>query len=293
MDKKIITTAIIVLILVILGIVLFYYINVPSLSYNSADSSISVNNDGGVNREGSTDSGPNNNANDSSVPKKNTAPTPNQNIAPNYGKGTLYVTITDGAFDMQGVKAIDITIDRVQVFSNTKGWITLSQTPKTFSLLELKAKNQTELLTKLLVPGDIYSQIKLRIARVRVTELNEVKEVRLPSHELIVKANIRVNGNTSSLARFDFIANESLHKTDNGTFIFAPVIKLYHSYDAGIKVGSDNIVVVFSGTVNPVIDAGMDINGETKLNFQIDPKAKLRVNGDKIEIILPPPPEYL
>ena len=204
----------------------------------------------------------------------------------NQAKGTLYFTVTDAAANMQNVTAVNMAIDRLEVFSNTQGWITLSTTPQIFNLLELKAKNQSKLFVKSDVAADTYSQLRLHVTKVLVMESGQIKEAKLPSNELKMQANIVVNSNTNSVARVDMLVDKSLHKTGNGNFIFAPVVKLDSSSDVMVQVGSENIVMASGGTVHSSIHGGMNLDGQMMLNFQLDQNTDFHINGAKIEAIL-------
>src|SRR3989344_8504352 len=113
----------------------------------------------------------------------------------NQTKGTIYFAVTDAAANMQNVSAINMTIDRVDVYSAAQGWVTITQAPQTFSLLELKSKNQSKLLAKASVFADTFSQVKLHISKVMVTESGKVKEAKLPSNNFNLASTMKVNGN--------------------------------------------------------------------------------------------------
>jgi len=208
----------------------------------------------------------------------------NSNNTQNQAKGTLYFTVTDAAADMQNVTAVNATIDKVEVFSNIQGWVTVSTTPKTFSLLELKAKSQAELLAKADVDADTYSQVRLHVARILVTESGEVKEAKMPSSELKINTRVMVNGNTDSVARFDIMADKSMHKTGKGEFIFAPVIKFDSSSDATVNIDSNNVVNVTGGKIDASVNVGMNVDGEMKSDFMLDSKLDIKINSGVIEL---------
>lgn len=199
-------------------------------------------------------------------------------------KGTMYITITDAAVNMQNITKVDMTVDKVEAYSPAQGWVTLSSNSQTFNLLELKAKGQTALLAKIDVPADTYSQIRLHVAQILVTESGEVKEAKVPSNEFKIMADVAVRGNANSVARFDILADKSVHKTGKGEFIFTPVIKFDSSSDVAVQVGVDNMVTVSGGNANASANFGMDINGQVKQDFMLDTSATLTVTGGVIEI---------
>src|SRR3989344_6486677 len=125
-NQSIVITAVVILLLVLGVAGIWYVMNSPSPSVSYAPET----------------------ANDTN--QNNTQNTAEQ------AKGNLYFSITDAAANMNNVTAIIMTIDKVEAYSNTNGWMTISQTPQSFSLLDLKAKNETALAAKALVLADTY-----------------------------------------------------------------------------------------------------------------------------------------
>ncbi|OGZ69217.1 MAG: hypothetical protein A3D44_00830 [Candidatus Staskawiczbacteria bacterium RIFCSPHIGHO2_02_FULL_42_22] len=202
----------------------------------------------------------------------------------NQATGTLYVTITDAAANMGSVSAVSMTVDKVEVYNNAQGWITVSSTPKTFNLLELKAKSQAMLVASADVPVNSYNQIRVSASKILVTEAGKVKEAAMPSGQITFETNMVVYGNTNSVARVDVLADKSLHKTKDGSFIFAPVITFDSSSNATVIVDTNNVVTVSGGAINPTIHVGMNVGGEMKTNFQLDQSLELLINGPVIEL---------
>jgi hypothetical protein len=259
-NKMMIAAVVIGVVLVVLGGGYFLYANMNTSTQAPADTNTTTSTDtNGTNTQGTS------------------------NQPTGTGTGTMYVTVTDAAASMENITAVNMTVDKVDVYSNTKGWVTLSQTPRTFSLLDLKAKNQAMLAAKTDVPVDAYSQVRLHVSKVLVTESGVVKEAKLPSGELKLMTNVGVYGNTNSVVRFDIIADKSMHKTGKGEFIFAPVVKLDSSSSATVTVDANNMVVVSGGNINPTVSAGMDIDGQVKANFILDAAAKLDITGGVIK----------
>ncbi|MDO8510388.1 MAG: DUF4382 domain-containing protein [bacterium] len=199
-------------------------------------------------------------------------------------KGTIFFSVTDAAANMGAISSIMMTVDKVEMRSEAKGWVTISESPKTFDLLELKSKSKTELLAKADVAADTYNQVRLHISKIVVTESGQAKEAKIPSNELKLNSEIKVTSGTESSAKFDVMASESLHKTGKGEFIFAPVVKFESRSDANVEVGSDNSVTISGGDADDSVTVGMDINGEVKENFRLDINANLELDGGIIKL---------
>ncbi len=204
--------------------------------------------------------------------------------APTTTQGRAVFTITDAAADMGTVSSVKVTIDSVQVHSATEGWVTVSSTPQTYDLLKLKAEGSQALLADASLKTGTYQQVRLMTSKVVVTDTSGDHEAKLPSGELKIVGELTVNESSTSTATFDFIANESLHVTGNGEYIFAPVVKLETREKADVDASSKANVKITGGTIKANIKVGMDIDGNTGVGLNISKDTKLSIGGGKIKI---------
>lgn len=198
---------------------------------------------------------------------------------PSYstGNGRLVLGIKDVAADMGSVSSVMVTIDSVQVQSASKGWATLSSTPKTYDLMKLKAEGSTSVLADAQVPEGNYSQVRLHISQVTVTDASGTHDAKLPSGELKIVGGVEVKANATATATFDFVADESLHTTGNGQYILAPVIQVETREDARADIAGDGRVSISGGRVKSSSRVGMDINGNVGEGRRIAPGLRLSV----------------
>ena len=185
---------------------------------------------------------------------------------------------------MGAVSAIDMTVDKVEMHSEAQGWVTVSETTKTFDLLEIKSKSRAELLAKAAVTADTYKQVRFHVKSIIVTESGQKREAKIPSNEFRMNGVVKVVGNADTSAKFDVLADQSLHKTGNGEYIFAPVVKFESRSSATINVAADDTVTVMGGSTDENSKAGMDINGEVKVNFQLNLNSNLEIVGGVIKV---------
>ncbi len=203
---------------------------------------------------------------------------------PNTIQGRAVFTIKDAAADMGAVSSVKMTIDSVQVHSATEGWVTVSSTPQTYDLLKLKAEGSQALLADVNLKTGTYQQVRLMTSKVIVTDMSGDHEAKLPSGELKIVGELTVNESSTSTATFDFIANESLHVTGNGEYIFAPVVKLETREKADVDVSSKANVKINGGTIKTDLKVGMDIDGNIGVGLNISKDTKLSIGGGKIKI---------
>ena len=200
-------------------------------------------------------------------------------------KGRVVFGITDAAANMGSVSKIDITINEVAAHSQTEGWVTLSSTPKTYNLLELKASGDTAVLADVQVPEGNYEQLRLKSSKVVVTDASGSHEAKLPSGELKIIGGMSVAPNTTATATFDFIADESLHVTGNGQYILAPVVQVETREDATVETKANSNIIVKSGDIKTNVKVGMDIEGNVGTNIRIDKNVDLSIGSDnKIKV---------
>jgi hypothetical protein len=203
------------------------------------------------------------------------------------GKGRAVFTMTDAAADMGAVSSVKVTVDKVSVHSAAKGWVDVSTSPVTLDLMELKrlsAESKQALLADAQLDSGNYEQVRLEISKVVVTDAQGDHEAKLPSGELKIIGNLSVQSNSTSVAAFDFIADESLHVTGKGEYILAPVVKLETRDDAEAQVQSDGHVVVTGGNVRTSINVGMDEKGNVGVGLRIPANANLSISGGVISI---------
>lgn len=204
--------------------------------------------------------------------------------APTTTQGRAVFTIKDAAPDMGTVSSVKVTIDSVQVQSAAEGWVTVSSTPQTYDLLKLKAEGSQALLADVNLKTGTYQQVRLMTSKVVVTDTSGDHEAKLPSGELKIVGELTVNESSTSTATFDFIADESLHVTGNGDYIFAPVVKLETREKADVDVSSKANVKINGGTIKTNIKVGMDIDGNIGVGLNISKDTKLSIEGGKIKM---------
>ncbi|MEW6723040.1 MAG: DUF4382 domain-containing protein [Candidatus Micrarchaeota archaeon] len=203
------------------------------------------------------------------------------------GKGRAVFAIADAAADMGAVSSIEVTVDEVSVHSASEGWVTVSSTPKTYDLMELRASGERELLADAQLDSGEYQQMRLRISKVLVTDGNGTHEARMPSKELKIAGAFSVGANATSTATFDFAADESLHVTGEGQYVLAPVVGVETRRDAEVTVESDARVVIRGGNVLTSTRVGMDENGTLGVGLKIPAGAAVSIQ-DGVITVMPP-----
>lgn len=209
---------------------------------------------------------------------------PNTNTTQNSDQGTLYVSVTDAAANMGSVTAVNMTVDKISLHSQTQGWVTVSTAPQTFNLLALNASGKSALAAKMNIAPDTYDQVWFHIATVTVTDAGTVKNATLPSNDLKMNAAVTVTNHATTAASLDVMADQSVHKTTNGDIIFAPVVNFKSTSNAAVTLDSDNSVMTTGGATDANVNAGMDIDGTVKDNFKLNANSNLQLNNGVIKL---------
>jgi hypothetical protein len=204
--------------------------------------------------------------------------------------GRIVFGITDKAVGLDAYKSIFLTIGSVRIHHPSKGWITVSETPRTFDLLKLRAKSRNELLADMNITADTYDSVRLGIDSILITDhAGKVTEAKLPSKELKIDSNVRVFKGKISSVLIDFLADKSMHMTGDGKIIFAPVVAVETKSEMTVQItpveGSLNKKVdLIGGTTNFTATLGMNEAGVVKIDTIIDPLATLEIIGDTIKL---------
>lgn len=198
------------------------------------------------------------------------------------GNGRAVFVVTDAAANMSAVTSIKITIDSVKVLNESGAWTTVSTEQHTYDLLKLKASGTQVLLADYNLAPGTYQQTRLDISKVVVTDASGDHVAKLPSGELKIVGKLVVKENSTSTVKFDFIADESLHTTGNGLYIFAPVVKLETRQDSNVNTESKENVRISGGKINEDTEIGMDIDGNVGKGLKVRNDTRLTVRGDKI-----------
>ncbi len=199
--------------------------------------------------------------------------------------GKVIFSISDAAMDMSAISEVNMTVSSMSVHSEAKGWVTVSSVPHTYKLLELNAKNESQLFADFQAPVGTYDSVRLDVDKiVVVTRTGVTKEAKLPSNELKIESELVVNGDATSSINFDFLADKSLHLTGNGNYVFAPVVHVTSESDTHVTISADGVVSIFGGRSDTDATSGMDIDGSVKTDFQLGSDAKLDIVDGAVQL---------
>lgn len=218
--------------------------------------------------------------------KGNTAVDTNSTTPSSAAQGKVIFSVTDAATNMNGVTSVQMTVDKIEMNSEAKGWVTVSNETKVYDLLVLKSKAALAVAAQVNVDEGVYNQVRLHIKKVAVVKSGVEAEAKLPSNSLKVNGKFTVKSGSTTSVKLDFVADESVHLTGSGKFIFAPVVKAESRTDADVSVGSDGVVIVNGGKVETNVTAGMDVDGEVRDGFKLDVDDKLEIdNEDHVKLM--------
>lgn len=198
-------------------------------------------------------------------------------------KGEVVVSVTDAAADIEGVSEVTLTAEKAELYSNSRGWVSVDGGSKEFELLTLKNNAQSQLYGKAEVASDTYSKVRMTISRVEVTAKNgSVVRATVPNNRVEFAADVAVSAGKTTEAKFDFLVDKSLHMASSGEYVFAPVVKFDSKTDTTVTIGQNNIVLTSGGNVEGTYNFGMDLDGSMKADFELNTNSELKIENGTI-----------
>jgi hypothetical protein len=179
------------------------------------------------------------------------------------------------------VTSVKVTIDNVEVFSPETGWTTIDGDEDTYDLLQLQNENNALLGDKILETGT-YTQFRLKISSIVVTDANGDHNAKIPSEKMQVNTVLNVRPNATAVLDIDFDAAESLHLTGNGEYIVTPVLHVT-TYETANVLIRGRIVTVSGGAVVSDIVVSQDIRGEVGTGILVPRTVNVIVTRGEIE----------
>ncbi|MBM3944519.1 MAG: DUF4382 domain-containing protein [SAR202 cluster bacterium] len=199
-------------------------------------------------------------------------------------KGRAVFAVSDAAADMGAVSEIELTIDSLRVRKEAGAWVEVDVEQQTFALLDLRDKAAAELLAQVELDAGSYDRLELQVSNVTVVDAEGEHEAKLPGNKLQLEGKMEVEAGADAVAEFDFLADQSLHMTGNGEYVFAPVILLEVRSGASAQVDSGSKVQVSGGRLSAQVEVGMDVHGGVDAGLRISPNAVLSISGSGIVV---------
>lgn len=196
--------------------------------------------------------------------------------------GTVVFAITDAAADMGAVSKVEVTVDQIRVRAEGGAWTTVSSEEQTFDLLQLRSTNTVQLMIQIQLQTRNYDMVEINISKVMVTNGSGTHQATMINNRLQMECMLEVQTQTMATVNFDFIADESLHETTDGRYVFAPVIALQTRTQAQVQFRNNNEVDISGGTVRTNAQVGMNISGEMGVGLKIQAGVQLQISAGKV-----------
>ena len=196
-------------------------------------------------------------------------------------KGTIDVSFTDATAEMKNISEVSMKVDKVELYSATRGWVTVSSNSAEYKLLELKARGENKIYDSKKVAVDNYTKTRVTLGTVIVTTKDSGNKVAAtPSKVFTADARVIVKADSNTSLKLDVLADKSLHTTTDAEYVFAPVINVESRSNATVSTSASGIVTISGGTVDTSSDFGMDIDGNVKMGFELNSSIKLDVGAN-------------
>lgn len=208
------------------------------------------------------------------------------NQTQNQTEGNVVFAITDVAAELENISNVIITIDEIELINQTNESVRLDLESSRFNLLELRNNSEIALLSNQTLNRGTYDRIRLTISELNVVDEqgNEI-EATLPNDTILINTDVEVDANSTSLVTLDFLLDESLHVTDNGEYVFAPLIQVDSRKNVSIMLMDRNRIRVENrGEEVSQIRIGMDERGNVGVGRGIDRNANITIDDGRIQI---------
>jgi len=204
--------------------------------------------------------------------------------------GSLYIGITDATANIADVNEIDLSVNKIEVYNTTKGWVTVGSDIKSYPLLALNANGKTELYAKADVSAGTYDKIRVTLGDVIIKTKSEgdIKAV-VPSSKLVIDTKVVVKEDMNTSVKLDILADQSLHIDMDGKYVFASVVKAESRSSTDVSLDKDNVVEASGGDLDSNITIGVDLTGKAREDFRLKTGSSLKVESstdDKIRFSL-------
>ncbi len=204
--------------------------------------------------------------------------------SPDMGRAVF--VITDAAAELEEVSEINMRISNVEVYSATKGWVTVSSTPEVYNLLDLKADSRAALIASVPLDEGTYNQMRVNIQSVTIVDDDRrTHSAVLPSSMMTFNTTIRVEANETSSIQLDVLADESLHLSTDNKYVVAPVVNVKTRSDVEVDMSNEDDVTVTGGRLVADTTIGMDIRGNVGIGLRIPSNINLTVSGNIISTV--------
>jgi hypothetical protein len=184
--------------------------------------------------------------NTTAAPKASPVPTtpPSSQI---QNKGRVILTLTDDAVSINTIDSLFITFSTIAVLNNSNTWVSLGSNSLTYDLMQLRLSSKPEVMYDIFIGGGTYSQLQFTVSSVVVIKNGLAKTAKLPSSTVTIPLSVPItNGQISAIA-LDIIADKSLHITENGQYIFSPVLRVDTTSEIQTIQKSGSTVEFFGG----------------------------------------------
>ena len=201
--------------------------------------------------------------------------------------GRLILTITDDTVPIQDVSSVLFIMSSLSARNANAKWIPLSAQTYTYDLLQLKRDGKQELVFDINIPVNTYNQLSLVVDSVVIIKNGIAQTAKLPSNTVYIPISLPLRSNQIAAIALDIAADKSIHTTNTGRFIFAPVVDVNVLGEIQTVQKSGSKVEFFNGLPKFIGSYGMDEAGTMQKNSSgIDSLSHIELVGN-IFVLIP------
>ena len=202
--------------------------------------------------------------------------------------GTIVLSFSNSQELAEAISSATLHIDRIELWSDDRGWEKLEDQELSFNLGELQEHKQAVLALETRVPAYQYDRIRVGVSELTLetTEGTTTQAFLLTNLTSFDGAFVIRPKETTSI-QLDLQADYSIRTTTNNDYVFIPVVKLESRSGTTITVDDKNFVTAEGGTIDINQTYGTDATGATRKNYRIPNSVQFVENNGSISLIEP------
>lgn len=194
----------------------------------------------------------------------------------------------------------NVTIDHLQGYHATQGWVSLGGGSQTIDLLDLRnganPQHTPRVILDSRVPVGQYSKLKFNITKVNLEDSQGSKAVITPAttYEMTANFNVSNRKDLATVIVLDIPLDEAIREAEDATNqlvkVFAPVIDIKTQDGSQIDTSGKRLTIQKPGKATYEGQVGTDIHGIVNRGLNIPQGVPLKVGRDgKLYIAQPQP----
>lgn len=197
-------------------------------------------------------------------------------------EGNIYFSLANDGAAVNDINELNVTVGSLEVYNQADdNWVNVAIGTDMFNLLDLESNDRTQLIAAADLEAGTYQRVRMDIGAVEVVNTNdETEDIALAADTIEFDLTFQVSEEEDQAVHitFNVLADESLFTTEDGDYVFVAVIEADAQTGADVQVDDDRNVTISGGTQADSVQVGVDLEGNSRANYKLDPNTRLEVD---------------